>query len=44
MTSILKGIHDGQKLFVMILIIDFNKEKLMKAKIDMMKKIVFFEL
>jgi len=44
MTLILKGIHEGQKLFVMIPVVDFNKKKLMKAKIDMMKKIVFFEL
>jgi hypothetical protein len=44
MTPHLKNIRDGQKFFVMNLIIDFNKGKLMKAKIDKMKKIVFSKL
>ncbi len=41
---LLNNINDGQKFFVMNLIIDFNKGKFMKAKVDMMKKIVYSKL
>jgi hypothetical protein len=44
MTPLFKGIHDGQELFVMNLIIDSNRGKFTKAKAHKMKKIVFFEL
>jgi hypothetical protein len=44
MMPLLKSIHDGQEFFVMNLIVDFRKGKIMKAKIDRMKKIVFSKL
>jgi hypothetical protein len=44
MTPFLKSIHDGQELFVMNLVVDFNKGKLTRAKTNKMKKIIIFEL
>ncbi len=44
MMPLLKGIHDGQKLFVMNIVINFNRRKFMKIETNYMKKIIFFEL
>ncbi len=44
MTPLFKGIHDGQKFFVMNIIVDFKKEKIIRTKINMMKNIVFSKL
>jgi hypothetical protein len=44
MTPIFKGIHNGQKFFVMNIIIDFEKEIFIRMKVNMMKKIVFSKL
>jgi hypothetical protein len=41
MTPFLKGIHDGQKFFVMNLVVNFSRKKLRKMKTNWMKKIIF---
>ncbi len=35
----LKSVNNGQKFFVMNLIVNINKKKLMRTKIDKMKEI-----
>jgi hypothetical protein len=42
MTPFLKGIHDGYNFFIMNLIINLHKKKLMKTKVDMMKDLLSF--
>jgi len=44
MTSLVKGIHDCYKFFIMNLIINLHKRKNTKMEVDMMKKIVFSKL
>jgi len=44
MTLLFKSIHDGQKFVVMNLMVDFNKGKLMKMKVDRMENIIFSKL
>jgi hypothetical protein len=44
MTPFLKAIHNGYTLFIMNIIINLCKKKLMKMEVDMIKKIVFSKL
>jgi hypothetical protein len=44
MMPFLKGIHDGQKLFDMNIVINFDKRKLTRIETKWMKKIIFFGL
>ncbi len=44
MIPFFKGIHDGQKVFVMNLIVNIGKIKLIRTKTNWMKKIIFYGL
>jgi len=44
MTPFLKAIHNGYKFFIMNIVINLCRKKLMKVEADMIKKIVFSKL
>jgi hypothetical protein len=44
MMPLFQSTHNGYKFFIMNFVINFRKKKLMRLKVDRMKKIVFFKL
>ncbi len=44
MMTLFKGIHNGQKFFVMNLVINLDRKKITKTKTNWMKKKNFFGL
>jgi len=44
MMPLLKSIHNGQKFFVINFLINFDKKKLTREKINWMNKIIFSKL
>jgi len=42
MTPFLKGIHDGQKFFIMSFIVNLSRKKLIRMETNWMRKIIFF--
>jgi hypothetical protein len=44
MLPLFKSIHDGYNFFIMNIVINLHKRKLMRTKVNKMKKIVFFQI
>jgi len=44
MTPFLKYIHDGQKFFLMNLVVNIDRKKITRMETNWMKKIIFYEL